>query len=1544
MSPLGLFAIDEAGGYGESFGPSSIRAVRDYAGYYCSSRLLPDFVFADRWLVLDCSSVVEYDCWLLEAHRRPVEQSSSYRRPRIVIETCSLDHAPPSLLSDSCTISFGPACVGWRPVVAAWLASRGAALETRSVKEIEVLCDKHLPDIDAFVDRECRSVSTHTQASLARAFLSIFDYHFFLGSDKPSRRTISFTRAAFVYSVAWSWGMLLSPEGRRSFDIWIQDRMRKGGVYRFSEHRSGAKNKTVWDYFVSFEVMDLVLVHETAEAFSNQIKVQVSQGMQCAILPVPEMKAASVALGAHQTTGTHSLIVGDPGQGRSLFFEWMRFKSRISDQVHPTHLQLRRSTTSCTIRRFMIGASNAVPDEKKLEWGKANIHVLVDDLHLPLEAQEHQMGRMGPVAELMRHVMAHKGVASKGKNGEWRVEDDKSLANLVVASSVQTSWLVSRTARSHLPTHSHRRLLAGMALILFGPISHESIKTILAEVSLTSPKLALGVKQVTERLHVTLHTIHDWVTQNVAPSGPDDSMLMWDVEHLRMVTNSILWLPLGRMKNPEECIRFVWHELMRVYSDRIMGIKQIENLRSNVRTLFSKMIGLVHIRRVRQASEAQIFHCLLPSASVSAHVQVPTTPHSALATSRASRKESSVQHRHSTHHGMAMSSTLSSAARVGWDIVELSPADLVARARTCAQEMGPGWESVLSMGGFPRHLSHALHMLRPMHRGHGSILVGPRGSGRGHILRCAAAMCAYDVVNLDDLGLTGREAAEYVLHVVDEGKEDRPSPMLVLMSSSGEAMTGWEMMDLMLELFKCEGAGENSAGSHLRFGIMVDSDSFDMQHGQGGQLSEVLRNVGRFCTVDVYEGCSDVSLAMGIDMTGRSAALKNAPGWSDEPSRTSRFLGDSPTGAGMVKNTTLAERAGAPMVIDHAKRGTAVVDVTASPPREIGSASASFDASVSIVESPTTAADAPGKVGEGEPGAGAVEDILGERLGEGLWDKRYSEAMFRVHRSMEQVCPSLLTPLGSGEGGDDFFPSPNLGLRMARWFAESCPGRSQGIIDARDKMRRACEVYDGIKAHAETLDRSRQILVAKIAESVNTQMKWRDDTIHYASIAARARRMAEDDEIVGVTAVLYGDAPGSDILAEYRESLRHFESACAAVAKLQQVHWMQLEMTNEHPHLQKLLWEAVVVCLGMDSNETAAKNLKDEATELPAVIAKADIQKVEISTITKLRTFISNPLFIPEKLFQINRAAGTLCSWVRNFERCARAIEWLRPDSVSNKKQSLDRVRQTSKAQLFALRQIEQGLEGDKAKHAEAQAQEKKARAEMEALERQIKECRGILGGLIAEYTSWKSLVILYDSLLKSQTGDSITCAAYIVYVSAIPYGLRSKALAALRLAVEGDVGVEGGLSLSPDFSLASHLECSRAVRTWEGAGLSPDSSSHDNALITMVSSVSGWVPLLVDPLGHAVTWITGLFGQQIVRMADGEKQSRGMDFASTNASSSTARQFRLLGGSTLPSEPQHDQKSRRADVETIIDVLERAQRLDVPVLIEGAEVLVGES
>ncbi len=155
VTPLAFFAsqTDE----GEMFDAPSVRTSIHYARWYMSAELRDEFMYPGRWLVLDCSAVEELDAWVLHEHDRKRRYSrAGMRNPSFLVETCSLASAPPSLLSTALIVPFGEQSVTWEIVFEGWKIGPGSLLESRTLKEIETLMHTHIPEIQKFIQKECR--------------------------------------------------------------------------------------------------------------------------------------------------------------------------------------------------------------------------------------------------------------------------------------------------------------------------------------------------------------------------------------------------------------------------------------------------------------------------------------------------------------------------------------------------------------------------------------------------------------------------------------------------------------------------------------------------------------------------------------------------------------------------------------------------------------------------------------------------------------------------------------------------------------------------------------------------------------------------------------------------------------------------------------------------------------------------------------------------------------------------------------------------------------------------------------------------------------------------------------------------------------------------------------------------------------------------------------------------------------------------------------------------------------------------------------------
>jgi hypothetical protein len=157
ITPLAFFASQKDDG--EIFDAHSIRTSIEYARWYTSAELHDGFTYPSRWLVLDCTVIEELDVWVLHEHERKRKYGkNSVRNPSFIVETCSLDRAPPSLLSSALIVPFGVETVSWEVVFEGWRVGPGSLLESRTLKEIEALVYAHIPDMERFIAKECRSV------------------------------------------------------------------------------------------------------------------------------------------------------------------------------------------------------------------------------------------------------------------------------------------------------------------------------------------------------------------------------------------------------------------------------------------------------------------------------------------------------------------------------------------------------------------------------------------------------------------------------------------------------------------------------------------------------------------------------------------------------------------------------------------------------------------------------------------------------------------------------------------------------------------------------------------------------------------------------------------------------------------------------------------------------------------------------------------------------------------------------------------------------------------------------------------------------------------------------------------------------------------------------------------------------------------------------------------------------------------------------------------------------------------------------------------
>lgn len=862
-----------------------------------------------------------------------------------------------------------------------------------------------------------------------------------------------------------------------------------------------------------------------------------------------------------------------------------------------------------------------------------------------------------------------------------------------------------------------------------------------------------SIRSVMNKIPCAMVAVFEWVKANVASEETDEIFLLWSMDHMRSTLTHLVLLPIWNMQTYDMSIRYIWHETMRVYLDRLTNLDKVQKFRSQVVDIVTTALGTQYRRPVRIASESQTFHVLLPRSRV---------PSSA----------------------------------VDWDLHELDSEKLTTRAlQTIASSPDiQGW--ITCIEDFPRHLSHVLRVYRPNDRVQGCVLVGPKGSGKMQLLQTAARMCNYAVyAEKPDTPLeTSRTELRKALST-------RQLKMFVF-CYNGAAVNSADFAQYLVYLLKGHRLDEfeKTGASTVRFAFTYDIGTAVPVDIKARPLPLSLLEISKHCTVDWIKGWSDEAIL-------RAAKFKCM-----DLSRT-------------------------------------------------------------------------------------VKLDLNEEL---------IEVMFKIHRIVEQAVAETLA-----DGMALVFPPPILINDFVTAFFHCANQRCRKTDVLRRELNTALKAYEELKANHLDLHAQYDRLIPIVKGAIKEHLQERETHLTYSKVAARARRIAEDEEAEEVHSILYGDAPGPEIMHEYEIAKNGYLTAASAVADLAAFHMIQLEVLDGHEDLAGMLVEALTVLFSEEVGYDVP-TLRIFAPILQKLVKDFDVNAVGLTTVKRLRPYAGDVRFTPEKYFSLNKAAGVICNWVRSVERYGRAHEWVNPVSHSNQHQNLDRVREMSKNPILALDKFEAGVAATKARQEEARRREESARARVEMIVRQLQQSNIILNAVTPERVDWNNKLQMLDERSATVIGDSMLYAAYVTYLVSFSH---SKRRAILQLLAE--VMAEAGIGTTPDFTLESFYSpldlavCASYMHKYTCKSL------RENCLII---SACPKIPLLIDPVNQGLEVLLSASGAQTLP---------------------NERVVSLKGaGSEMAKGLQRYSLSKCADIKTF---LEDARRRNVPALIENAEEVMEE-
>ncbi|XP_037871312.1 dynein axonemal heavy chain 1 isoform X2 [Bombyx mori] len=248
-----------------------------------------------------------------------------------------------------------------------------------------------------------------------------------------------------------------------------------------------------------------------------------------------------------------------------------------------------------------------------------------------------------------------------------------------------------------------------------------------------------------------------------------------------------------------------------------------------------------------------------------------------------------------------------------------------------------------------------------------------------------------------------------------------------------------------------------------------------------------------------------------------------------------------------------------------------------------------------------------------------------------------------------------------------------------------------------------------------------------------------------------------------------------------------------------------------------------------------------------------DKDSITEDTIKKLKKFIQNPDYEPNKIAKVSKACMSLCMWVHAMYKYYHVNTGVAPKraalaEAAARLHAVTRMLESTKAKMRAL------LEGIAKLDAYLQEKEEEKRR----MEEDINQCLArmdrahrLLNGLSSERVRWTRTIKELDVAIVNLIGDILLSACAVAYITPFTEEFRKDLLLKWTQHM-----AEVSLPHTPGATPLSILGDPVQIRTWQMYGLPRDPLSVESAVLMAASR--RW-PLVIDPQTQANNWIRAM-------------------------------------------------------------------------------------
>lgn len=481
-------------------------------------------------------------------------------------------------------------------------------------------------------------------------------------------------------------------------------------------------------------------------------------------------------------------------------------------------------------------------------------------------------------------------------------------------------------------------------------------------------------------------------------------------------------------------------------------------------------------------------------------------------------------------------------------------------------------------------------------------------------------------------------------------------------------------------------------------------------------------------------------------------------------------------------------------------------------------------------------------------------------LGEDTLKPKISEMCVEIHTSVTSMADRFYNELRR-----KYYTTPTSYLELIQLYTSMLDGKRRELVLQRDRFSTGLQkiqdtnvLVDSMQGELTALE---PVLREKAAATSQLMAKLQVDQ----AAADEVRSVVKAEEVVAQKEAEETEAIRADAQRDLDQALPALEEATQALDKLDKKDIQELKVFTTPPAMVQVVLEAVCVLFNRKTDWKSAKALLSEADFLKMMIG-FDKDNIAEKTLKKLKPYIDNPDFVPEKVDKVSKACTSMCMWVRAMDLYARVYRTVEP-----KREKLNAAQAALKETMAALQekqgrlqQVEEQITALRTQYKESVAAKEELEKKQKLTAARLERAGKLTTALSSEQGRWAEAVQRFNQQVHDVVGNVFLAAASVAYFGAFSSSYRRELL-------EGWVNKcrELAIPVSEQISLADILSSPYQVRQWNAAGLPRDQLSTENAVL--VTCGRRW-PLMIDPQDQAYNWIKQMEaknGLRVVKMTD---------------------------------------------------------------------------